>query len=51
MSAEAKEMHEKKLDLMLELKYTVHGRRQREAGGPCPPEFLYMVQNKYRYSR
>jgi len=34
MSAEAKEIHEQKWNLMLELKYTVHERRQR---GAVPP--------------
>jgi len=42
MSAEAKEMHKQKSNLMLELKYTIHGRRQRGQGAP---RFSYMVQN------
>jgi len=37
MSAEAKEIHEQRLNLMLELIYMVHGRRQRGGGGRVPP--------------
>jgi len=33
MSAEAKEIHEQKWNLMLELKYTVYGRPPRREGG------------------
>jgi len=44
MSAEAKEIHEQKWNLMLELKYTVHGHGQ-QGGKPCPPGFSFMVQN------
>jgi len=33
MSAEAKEIHEQKWNLMLKLKYTVHGVPHRMAGG------------------
>jgi len=39
MSDEAKEIHEQKWNLKLELKYTVHGRPQRGAGGRAPLYF------------
>jgi len=37
MSAEAKEIHKQKWNLMLEIKHTVHGLPQRGASGPCTP--------------
>jgi len=45
MSAEAKEIHEQKFNLMLELKYTVHGHRQWGEGSRAPPGFSFMIQN------
>jgi len=50
MSAEAKEMHEQKWNLMLQLKYKVSGRRQR--GAECPWIFLHDIEYLwYRCSR
>jgi len=40
MNVEAKEIHEQKLNLMLELKHTVHGCRQR--GRESWPHWIFI---------
>jgi len=47
MLAEAKEIHEQKWNLMLELKYTAHGHRQQGAGREGVPPWIFIRGTEY----